>query len=288
VEESTTPQGPESPPVVGAPSAASRWGAVERGSGPPVVFLHGYPLDHAMWEPQLDTLARTHRVLLVDLPGYGLAQDRHVPDTFSEFVEDLHQTLGEALDSPAVMVCHSFGGYLGLGLYRDHPNLFAGLVLADTRSEPDSPDAREKRLSTAQRLEDAGERLNVDEVVRTLVAPATLAAGGATVESVRQMVGRAPPASVVATLRAIADRPDLGPVLSRIHVPTLVMWGTEDQLIPPGQTQSMVPRIAGSFGLPISGAGHLPSLESPAVFTDSLRSFVGGLPPWGSPTAPQP
>ncbi len=176
----------------------------------------------------------------------------------------------------------------GWGCTAIDPDLFAGLVLADTRSEPDSRDAREKRLATAQRLEDPGERLDVEEVVRSLVSPATLDAGGATVESVREMVARARPASVIATLRAIADRPDLGPGPPRIHDPTLVLWGTEDRLIPPEQSQSMVPRIAGSVGLPISGAGHLPSLEAPELFNSSLRKFLESLPPWGLPGVAAP
>ena len=77
-------------------------------------------------------------------------------------------------------------------------------------------------------------------------------------------------------------------MLARIHVPTLVVWGAEDRLIPPGQTQSMVSRIVGSSGLPIASAGHLPSLEAAAEFTGSLRTFLEGVPPWGPPETAAP
>lgn len=254
-----------------------RWNPIERGTGQPVVFLHGYPLNHTMWDPQLDPLSRENRVILFDLPGFGLAKDRHAPEGFWPYVEEVGRTLRTHLAAPAVLVGHSFGGYLALGLFRTHPQLFAGLVLADTRSDPDTPKAREARLSTAMRLEDPHERLDADEVARGLVAPATWAAGGEVVDHVRSMVREAPSPAIVSALRAIADRPDLGPILPTIKVRTLVLWGAEDGLIPPAQSEAMTRRIAGSTGTAIPGAGHLPSLEAPDECTGALRGFLEKL-----------
>jgi 3-oxoadipate enol-lactonase len=260
-----------------------RWSAVEQGVGRPVVFLHGYPLNHLMWEPQLRPLSLGNHIILLDLPGYGLARDRPVPEGFWPYVDDVGRTLVAHLTGPAVVVGHSFGGYLVQGLYHKFPELFAAMVLADTRSDPDTPKAREARLSTAARLEDPSEHLNEDEVVRGLLAPATWAEGGAVVERVRTMVREAPSPTLVRTLRAIADRPDLGPILPTIDIPTLVIWGTEDQLIPPAQSEAMARRIRGSTELPVPDAGHLPSLEAPEPCNDALRRLLDRLPPWGSP-----
>lgn len=265
---------PRDPPGESLP----RWTAVEQGVGRPVVFLHGYPLNHAMWEPQIGPLSRTNRVILFDLPGFGLAAERHVPEGFWPYVEDIGRTLTMHLDGPAVIVGHSFGGYLAQGLFRTAPELFGAIVLVNTRSEPDPPKVREGRLATASRLERPGERLDEDEVVRGLLAPASWTAGGPLVERVRAMVREARSPSVARTLRAIADRPDLGPVLPTIKVPALVVWGTEDLLVPPAQSASMAQRIVGSSEVPIPGAGHLPSLEAAGPFTEAVQRFLERLP----------
>jgi 3-oxoadipate enol-lactonase len=258
-------------------TAGPQWGwpAVERGTGPPVVFLHGYPLDHRMWEPQLESLAQERRIVLIDLPGFGLAADGPVPDTLSGFARALNVALAAHVPGPVVVVGHSFGGYVALQLYRDFPEHFAGLVLTNTRSEPDNDEARARRMATVRRLEVSSESLDVDATVRSLLSPTAWTAGGPLVESVREIVRGARSRAVIPTLKAIAGRPDLTPVLSTIRVPTLVVWGEEDQLIPPPQTQSMVDRIAGARGVAIPGAGHLPSLEAPRPFTDALKVFLG-------------
>jgi len=250
------------------------WPAIERGAGRTVLFLHGYPLNHEMWQSSLNALSKDHHVVLLDLPGYGLARDWPVPDTLAGFSEKLQLTIASRFPGPIVLVGHSFGGYLALQLYRDAPEQFSGLVLTNTRSQADTPEARAKRLETVQQLEEAGGSLDTEAVARSLVAPATWASGGAPVETVRSMVREVRPTTVTASLRAIADRPDLTPVLASIAVPTLVVWGEDDQLIPPEQTQAMVAQIPRSVGVGLTGAGHLPSLETPGPFVNAVHELL--------------
>lgn len=242
------------------------------------MFLHGYPLNHEMWGPQLEGLSARHRVVLFDLPGYGQTRGHAVPDTLSGFAEHIHANLIRRAEGPVAIVGHSFGGYIALELLRTHPEDFRALILTNTRSEADSPEARAKRLATIRRLEDPAQTLDVEATAQSLLAPATWHAAGALVETVRGMIRSAPSQTVSATLKAIADRADLTQVLSRIRVPTLVLWGEQDQLIPPSQTQSMVARIQGCSGVGVPDAGHLPSLESPRVFDRALDAFLRRLP----------
>jgi len=265
-----------------APSMATQLSeapvAVERGEGPALVFLHGFPLDHRMWEPVVAPLASQHRVLVLDLPGYGLAEGTPAPDSLHGFAEAVHRTLLRRAHGPAVIVGHSFGGYLTLELLREHPEQFAGLVLTNTRSAADTPEAREKRLATVRRLHDPSERFDVDGMVRVLLAPATLETAKPLVAHVTEIVATASSRTIISTLRAIADRPDLTPVLPTIRVPTLVVWGEEDHLIPPGESRAMVPLIPAAIGVEIPRAGHLPSLENPTSFAGRVGEFLGQLP----------
>jgi pimeloyl-ACP methyl ester carboxylesterase len=260
-------------------SSNPTWPVLEQGHGRPIVFLHGYPLSHAMWKPQLGALSDFARVVLLDLPGYGLAQGSRVPDTLPGFAESVHQTLVRHGEGPVVLVGHSFGGYVALDLIAHHPELVAALVLTNTRSEPDTPEAREKRLATAHRLGEPGEQLDVEATTRALLAPSTWEAGGPLVDQIRGIVGGVRSSTIIPTLAAIAHRPDLTPNLTTIRVPTLVLWGEEDQLIPPAQSRSMVTHLQGATGAGIPRAGHLPSLEAPSAFTEALRHFLSSLPP---------
>ncbi|MCI4369472.1 MAG: alpha/beta hydrolase [Thermoplasmata archaeon] len=266
----------------------SGWPVVEKGRGRPVVFLHGYPLNHAMWEPQLKALSTDHRVILFDLPGFGVAQDWPVPNSLSGFVRIVYRTLAPHLGTPAVFVGHSFGGYLALALFEKHPELFAALVLTDTRSEADSVEARTKRLATARRLENPAEHLDAEELTRSLLAPATWEAAGPVVGKVRQVVREATSAAVIGSLRAIAYRGDLTPVLATVRVPTLVLWGTEDKLIPPSQSQAMLEHLPNAIGAGVPGAGHLPSLENPQAFSRAIRELLDRLPAYEAPATPPP
>jgi pimeloyl-ACP methyl ester carboxylesterase len=238
------------------------------------VWLHGYPLTHEMWRPQLETFAADYRVILLDLPGFGLADEWTAPTTLADVAESVHQTLAAEVPGPVVIVGHSFGGYVALQMYRDHPEQFAGLVLADTRSAPDSPEAYAKRRATIERMKDPRERLDVDATVQGLLAPQTWERRDPIVETVRTMVEAARTETILATLAAIAERPDLTPVLSTLHVPTLVLWGEADQLIPPAQSQAMVPLIPHGVGMGVPYAGHLPSLECPEAFGQATRQLL--------------
>jgi pimeloyl-ACP methyl ester carboxylesterase len=244
------------------------------GVGEPIVFLHGYPLHHAIWEPQLKALAAHHRIILIDLPGYGASSGHSVPTTQAGFAEAVRATLESIGATPATLVGHSFGGYVALQLHHDHPALFRRLVLVSTRSGADTPEAKAKRLATVARLGSPSEHLDYPATVSALVAPATEAAGGPTIELIRSIVQSVSNPTIVATLQAIADRPDLTASLRTVRVPTLVVWGERDRLIPPDQTQAMVGEIRSARGVGIPEAGHLSSLEQPSRLNQALSDFL--------------
>lgn len=250
---------------------------IERGQGLPVVFLHGYPLTHQIFEPQLEPISRDHHAILLDLPGYALAAGQSVPDSLSGFADRVHEFLAERFSTRVVLLGHSFGGYIALELMRRHPEQLRALILADTRSQADTPEARQKRIATADCLQTPGEQLDSAQIARTLVARSTWEKNGPLVDHVRSIAASVPTRTVIATLRALADRPDLTPVLATIRVPTLILWGVDDQLIPPSQSAAMVPLVPGCTGEGLAGAGHLPSLESPDAFSRTILTFLGRL-----------
>lgn len=243
------------------------------GTGEPVVFLHGYPLNLAMWEPQVKTLSRSCRMVRVDLPGFGDSIGSAPPTTQQGFAESVRATIVGLGLARVSLVGHSFGGYIALQLVRDHPELVERLVLVSTRAGADSPESRLKRLATVARLESPSEHLDLQATSDALLSPAT-AAGGPVLEAVRRMVEAAPNPAVIAALLAIANRPDLTPSLAQIRIPTLVLWGEQDRLIPPGETKGLASGIRSAEGEGIPGAGHLSPMEAPERFDQAVVRFL--------------
>src|SRR5262245_23324312 len=111
---------------------------LESGSGRPLVLLHGFPLSKAMWGPQVLWLADAARVLAPDLPGFGGSRGFDGPPS----VEAMADRVAEFLDAlqirePVVLGGLSMGGYVALAFARRHAARLRGLLLADTKADPD-------------------------------------------------------------------------------------------------------------------------------------------------------
>ena len=95
--------------------------------------------------------------------------------------------------------------------------------------------------------------------------------------TIKTMMAEQRPAGVVAALRGMATRPDRTDMLASIGVPTLIITGSEDTLIPPGESEAMAKRIPGSELVTIPGVAHLSNVEAPEMFNSSVRAFMAGL-----------
>ncbi len=238
---------------------------------PTVVFLHAFPLNNAMWEPQLHAVGGTgFPVLALDFPGFGRAQSRG-ERTVQEYAQSILDQLEAARVKEAVLVGLSLGGYVAFRLLERRAELFKGLVLADTKATPDAPDARTKRLQMAARVEREGTAFLLTELVPKLLAPH---AAPATVEHVQTIVRKAAPSAVYNALAALASRPDSRPGLEDIAIPTLVLVGDQDAVTPLSDAKDLAHGTPGARLEIIPEAGHLSNLERPEAFNAVLLRFL--------------
>jgi 3-oxoadipate enol-lactonase len=250
----------------------------DQGAGSPVVFLHGYPLNRTVWKAQTDAPVDKQRAIALDLPGYGQATTVPTPDALYGFTEAVAESIQELASPPAVIVGHSMGGYIALQLYASHPELVRALVLVSTKAEADTEEARAKRLTTISRLRQEGPGPYSVETARQLLSPANASNNPDLFHRVLQIVRSAPVSAMVPSLLALADRPDFTETLKEIQVPTLVIWGEDDRLIPPDATKRLVQGIPKAQGVGIPGAGHLSPMETPGPFGDAIQKFLTSLP----------
>lgn len=248
--------------------------AVEvQGSGPAILFIHGYPLDHTIWRHQVDQLDGFRRIA-PDLRGMGQSAAPDLGYSMSTYAEDLAGVL-EALGEESAVLCGlSMGGYIAFEFLRRWPDRVRGLILMDTRAEADSAQGRAGREAQMTLARDQGAGAVAEAMLPKLVAAD---AAPAVRERVRAMIAATPVAGVVGALTAMRDRADSTVLLPELgRMPVLVVTGAEDAIIPPAEARRLADAIPGAEFREVAGAGHLPCLEQPEATTRVLREFLAG------------
>jgi YbgC/YbaW family acyl-CoA thioester hydrolase len=246
----------------------------DRGTGPAMLLLHGYPLDRTLWRHQLGAF-EGWRILAPDLRGFGSSDAPDLGYSMATYADDLIALL-DAIGVDDVVLCGlSMGGYVTFELLRQHRPRVRGLVLVDTRAGADSAEGRKGRETAMADLRDGGSPLIAEQMLPRLLGPK---APDALREDVRRMMASAPAAGVLGALAAMRDRADSSELLPTLAgLPTLVMVGAEDRLTPPRDAEAMAKAIPGGRLALIPDAGHLPPLEQPEVFNRHLRAFLDRL-----------
>lgn len=245
------------------------------GEGTPFVFIHGFPLDGRMWEPQVNALGGSRRLIVPDLRGFG---DSDVPEDRSaysvdSFADDVKAVLDDAGVDKAIVCGLSMGGYITFAFLRKYRESVAALVLADTRAEPDPPEAKEKRTGQQEQVSKDGPGGLIEALPNALTSDRSRAKNENLVPQLKQLMDN-PGAGFIGALEAMKNRPDSSDDLAGVDVPTLIVVGEDDGLTPPDAARTMHEAIGGSQMVVIPEAGHFSNLESSDEFNRALEAFL--------------
>ena len=248
----------------------------ERGlpQGLPVVFIHGFPFSHSMWEPQMKALPNNIRAVTYDVRGHGESDVADSIYTIELFVDDLIALLDHLSIERAVLCGLSMGGYIALRAFERHAERFKALILCNTRTEADTNEGKVKRSASIRTVKAEGVAAFADGFVKAVFAEKTFQANPSAVEMIRALIKRNSPLGICGTLIALAARTDTTAVLPSIRIPTLILVGAEDKLTPPSASESMRDRIAKSEMHVIPNAAHMSNLENPEEFNAHLIHFL--------------
>lgn len=256
------------------------------GEGPPVVLLHGFGASVFSWRKVAPELAAAgFRVVALDLAGFGYSGrpvDRaaYTPAGQAAVVAEVLERLGPELGTaPVHLVGHSFGGGVALSLAASRPELVRSLVLADTTLPTHSRAPRAGwplyRPVAYLLLRTVGLRrwfvrraLELAFHDDALVTPEL-------VDAYRERLLYRGPASAYRSLTGPLPRERLAVDLTAIGVPTLVVWGEEDALIPVEAGRRAAGRIPGARFTSLPECGHLPMEECPEALLGAALGFLG-------------
>ncbi|MBB4664608.1 alpha/beta fold hydrolase [Conexibacter arvalis] len=260
-----------------------RWvNVVELGAGPPILFVHGLSGCWQNWLGQLPVLADRHRVIAVDLPGFGGSElpAREITIAgYAAFLDRLCDLLG--VDEPLTVVGNSMGGFVAAELAIAVPERVERLVLVSAagissdrlRHQPAMTVARAVGIVTAwaaSRHEALARRPGLRRVALSLVArhPERLSAPLAF-----ELMRGSGKAGFLPGLAAVIGYP-LRDRLERIACPTLIVWGEDDRVVPVRDAGRFERLIPNARAVVLPDTGHVAMIERPTIFNGLLESFL--------------
>ena len=239
-----------------------------RGKGTPLVLLHGYPLDHHLWDEVLPLLEGTFDIMLPDLRGFGESTTVDSTSSMDEYASDIAGLLDQLNIQKTAIVGHSMGGYVALAFTRLYPDRVSGLGLVSSQVLSDPPDRKEGRYKSAADVAENG----IGSVVATMTPKFT--ADERLQSFARASMERQQPAAYIGALKAMAERLDSTSLLSSLKVPVVIIHGNSDALIPADRAREVKTALPEAYLVEISGAGHMPMMEAKEKTVQALKHLA--------------
>ncbi len=242
----------------------------------PVVMLHAIATSSAMWIAQRRALTVAgYQVLTPDQRGYGTTPLGVADPSLDVAADDLAALLdGQGIEEIA-LVGSSMGGYVAMAFLRRHPGRVRALALLSTRAGADDTDGAAQRRAFADLILDPVSRPQVVEAaIPTLLGATTRGGRPEVADAVRAIVENTSPEAIAWSQRAIADRADAFDVLRATDVPSVVVTGGEDELIPTVEAEQMADVLPDAELVIVPRAGHLAPMEAPGAVTAALDSVL--------------
>ena len=261
-------------PALRASRITTQGGAVtlrSAGQGRPIVLCHSLLADGSSFDRIAGALARSHHVVILDLPGFG-GSDR-VDGGLEAVADRVAAVIGElGLSEPPVLLGNGFGGFVVLAAAIRHPGIASRLVLADCGaafSEPGRAAFRGMSAGAAAH----GLAGIADVAMRRLFSPAYQAQHPALVQERRERFLAIDLQTFHNACAALASL-DLRPALASVTTPVLVLVGELDEATPPPMSTELAAGLPDARLQVLPGCAHVPQLQAPELFMEAIADFI--------------
>ena len=250
----------------------------DSGKGIPVILLHAFPLSAEMWEPQINALVSAgYRVIAPDFRGFGKTGLPAGKTTMEDLAEDIKVLCDKLEIDQAVIGGLSMGGYAALNLYRLYPEKFAGMILADTAAFADTEEKREWRRHLIVEIESHGMEAVIEKMLPSLTSEYSKNTQPELITKLEESCRKTDYRAAIAALLGMTERKDHTGLLSKITVPTLLVFGENDDLTKLDTAETLRKNIPDSKLEVIKHAGHYSNLEDTSEFNRILLDFLDTL-----------
>jgi len=245
----------------------------DRGSGQPIVFVHGHPFNHTMWQYQISHFSKEYRLIMPDLRGYGRTEVTSGRVMLDEMALDILHLLESLQIEQAIFCGLSMGGQIVLDFYRMFPHKVTALIIVDSDARGETPESYRQRLQKAASILETGMKQHTDDTIHQYIAAASMK-NVPVYAHLYEMMTTTTAEGAAAAHKGRGERRDHLSLLPHIQVPTLIVVGEEDFFTPEPIARLMSDAIPGAQLAVIAGAGHLPNMEKPEAFNKALYDFL--------------
>lgn len=243
----------------------------ESGAGKPVVLLHSLLADRTIFDRIVPMLARTRRVIVPDLPGFGGSSSAGATiEGIADRISGLFDALN--LGTGADVLGNGFGGFVASTLAIRHGGKFDRLVLADT-GLAFSPEGKQSFYAMAERVRQAGMGAIIDVAMKRLFPEDYIAAHPEVFAERRNALLKTNPEFFAEACLALAAL-DLTSDIATIRNPTLVVVGELDAATPPEMARALACALPKAELIEIPGCGHAPMAQAPEAFIKTISGFL--------------
>lgn len=239
-----------------------------RGKGIPLVLLHGFPLDHHLWDDITPLLEDRFDLILPDLRGFGESTTVDAQYSMDDYASDIVGLLDQLGIQKAAVAGHSMGGYVVLAFAKLYPERVRGLALISSQVLADPPDRKEGRYKSAADVAEKGISGVVDAMVPKFTSDADLQAVA------RKLMEKQPPDAYIGALKAMAERMDSASLLNTVKFPVVIVHGETDALIPVARAREVKTALPDSHYVELKDTGHVPMLEAAKETAEALQHLA--------------
>ena len=238
------------------------------GQGAPLVLVHGYPLDHTIWNEVVDLLKDEFELILPDLRGFGASEVVESQYKLTDAAADIAELLDHLGIEKTYIAGHSMGGYISLAFARLYPQRLLGLGLVSSQAAADTPEKKQGRYAAAEEIMQSGVQPVVEAMTPKLTPDERVQA------YVRRLIAEQIPAGLAGALKAMAERDNSMPILSGFKFPVALIHGEADELVPIQRAQEIKAAIPHATLTELAGVGHMPMMENPEATATALKSLL--------------
>jgi 3-oxoadipate enol-lactonase len=231
-------------------------------------LIHGYPLDHTIWEQVGSISEKEFDLIIPDLRGFGGSDAKEFDNSVNGFARDIGGLLNHLNVKKACLAGHSMGGYVALAFAREFPDKVSGLAMVSSQILSDTPEIREGRLNTATQVMEKGVGTVVDTMAPKLSTDENIRG------YVKCLIALQRPIGISNALKAIAGRPDSSELFASFKFPVVIMHGDADVLIPTKRGREMKATLPSAYYYELEGIGHMPMMEDPNAVAEALSVLV--------------
>ena len=239
------------------------------GEGIPVVLLHGFCEDHRVWDSIYSNLPA--QVLRLDLPGFGNSESISEPriDDYASFVYNVAKNVGF---EKFILFGHSMGGYIGMNILKNKPEVLLGLGLVHSHPFGDTAETIEKRNKSIEFVKKNGSKNYAKTMFPNLFQNAE--EYGDTISTLVNRCAEYKVSGIVNALKAMRDRPDLSASLTDADMPVFYFTGKEDPAIPVERLLKVISETPISWVNVTSNAAHMGMYEATSILIRDMNSFI--------------